>query len=171
MGLACSLVVLLLQCRSILCFHPVYVLSLWCFYRELLLLRRSLLVRRYGKQTEISMSDEEKLCKNLLTAKLCWKFEFLVPAKSVKYVFTKPFARIGCDRRSISKRILTGLKSEFSFSKTGCLIEAKKILLFTHSWWENYWILAFPMDISAMWNVIGLVQDSNLISRAHFPWR
>ena len=31
MGLACHLVVVLLQSRSILCRHPVNVLSLWCF--------------------------------------------------------------------------------------------------------------------------------------------
>ena len=34
----CPLVVHLLQCRSMLCRHPVNVLSLWCFYRESLLL-------------------------------------------------------------------------------------------------------------------------------------
>ena len=39
----CPLAVLLLQCRSILCLHP-NILSLWCFYRESLLLRWSLLV-------------------------------------------------------------------------------------------------------------------------------
>ena len=44
MGLAGPLEVLLLQCRSIMYLHPVKVLSLWCFYRESLLLRRSLLV-------------------------------------------------------------------------------------------------------------------------------
>ena len=38
MELACLLVVLLLQCQSILCLHLVNVLSLWCFYRESLLL-------------------------------------------------------------------------------------------------------------------------------------
>ena len=37
-----------------------------------------------------------------------------------------PFARLGCDTRSISKRSLTGLNSEFSFSKTGCLTKAKE---------------------------------------------
>ena len=42
MGLACPLVVLLLQCRNILCLHPVNVLSLRCFCKELLLLQRFL---------------------------------------------------------------------------------------------------------------------------------
>ena len=46
MGQAFSLVFLLQQCRSILCLHPVNVLSLWCFYRESLLLLRFLLEGR-----------------------------------------------------------------------------------------------------------------------------
>ena len=46
MGLVCLLAVLLLLCRSSLCVHPENVLSLWCFYRESLLLRRYLLVSR-----------------------------------------------------------------------------------------------------------------------------
>ena len=44
MGIVCPLVVLLLQCWSILCFHLVNILSLSCFYRESLLLWQSLLV-------------------------------------------------------------------------------------------------------------------------------
>ena len=40
--------VLLLQCRSILYLHPMNVLSIWCFCRELLLLLRFLLVGRKG---------------------------------------------------------------------------------------------------------------------------
>ena len=39
---------------------------------------------------------------------------------SSKCIFTKPSAWIGCDIRSIFKQSLTGLTSEFSFSKTGC---------------------------------------------------
>ena len=46
MGLACALVVLLQQCRRILCLHLVIVLSLWCFCRESLLLLRFLMVGR-----------------------------------------------------------------------------------------------------------------------------
>ena len=44
MGLVCLLSVLLLQCWSSLCLHPENIVSLWCFYRESLLLRWSLLV-------------------------------------------------------------------------------------------------------------------------------
>ena len=50
MGLVCPLAVLLLQCRSNLCLHLVNVLSLWCFYRESLLLPRSLLVCPYASR-------------------------------------------------------------------------------------------------------------------------
>ncbi len=42
----CPLAVLMLQCRSNLCLHPVNVFSLWCFYRESFLLLRFLLVGR-----------------------------------------------------------------------------------------------------------------------------
>ena len=61
MGLACPLVVLLLQCGSILCLHPVNVLSLWCFCRELLLLQRFLLVgRMLGFVPSLPMCMESK---------------------------------------------------------------------------------------------------------------
>ena len=39
-------------------------------------------------------------------------------------LFTNPSARAGYDTRSIFKRILTGLNSEFSFSLTSCLTKA-----------------------------------------------
>ena len=37
-----------------------------------------------------------------------------------------PSARVGYDTRSIFKRSLTGLNSEFSFSKTSCLTKAEE---------------------------------------------
>ena len=37
-----------------------------------------------------------------------------------------PFARAGYDTRSIFKRSLTGLNSEFSFSQTSCLTKAEE---------------------------------------------
>ena len=40
-----------------------------------------------------------------------------------------PFARAGYDTRSILKRSLTGLNSEFSFSETSCLTKAEEISL------------------------------------------
>ena len=41
-------------------------------------------------------------------------------------IFTNPFARAGYDTRSIFKQSLTGLNSEFSFSKTSCLTKAEE---------------------------------------------
>ena len=52
-----------------------------------------------------------------------------------KVLFTNPSARTGYDTRSIFKRSLTGLNTEFSFSK-------------------NNWIHTFPKGISAIWNAI-----------------
>ena len=41
-------------------------------------------------------------------------------------LFTNPSARVGYDTRSIFKRSLTGLNSEFSFSQTSCLTKAEE---------------------------------------------
>ena len=41
-------------------------------------------------------------------------------------IFTNPSARAEYDKRSISKRSLTGLNSEFSFSLTSCLTKAEE---------------------------------------------
>ena len=41
-------------------------------------------------------------------------------------IFTNPSARAGYDTRSIFKQNLTGLNSEFSFSKTSCLAKAEE---------------------------------------------
>ena len=41
-------------------------------------------------------------------------------------LFTNPSARAGYDTRSIFKRSLTGLNSEFFFSKTCCLTKAEE---------------------------------------------
>ena len=42
------------------------------------------------------------------------------------YIFTNPSAWVGYDTRSIFKRILTGLSSEFSFSQTNCPTKAEE---------------------------------------------
>ena len=41
-------------------------------------------------------------------------------------IFTNPSARAGYDTRSIFKRSLTGLNSEFSFSLTSCLTKVEE---------------------------------------------
>ena len=51
-------------------------------------------------------------------------------ASIAKYIiFTNPSARAGYDTRSIFKRSLTGLNSEFSFSQTSCLTKAEEFSL------------------------------------------
>ena len=57
--------------------------------------------------------------------------------------FTNPFTRAGYDTRSIFKRILTSLNSEFSFSEISSqreITDPQSALLFTHSFGENRWI-------------------------------
>ena len=44
-------------------------------------------------------------------------------------LFTNPSARAGYDTRSVFKRSLTGLNSEFSFSETRCLTKAEETSL------------------------------------------
>ena len=46
--------------------------------------------------------------------------------QQVLVLFTNPTARAGYDTRSIFKRSLTGLNSEFSFSWTSCLTKAEE---------------------------------------------
>ena len=41
-------------------------------------------------------------------------------------IFTNPSTRVGYDTRSVFKRSLTGLNSEFSFSYTSCLTKAEE---------------------------------------------
>ena len=45
------------------------------------------------------------------------------------FIFSNPSARARYDTRSVFKRSLTGLKSEFSFSKTSCNTKAKELSL------------------------------------------
>ena len=59
MELACPLVVLLLQCRSILCLHLVIELLLWCFYRESCLERAAAGIGLY-----VNAHKTEYMCYN-----------------------------------------------------------------------------------------------------------
>ena len=45
------------------------------------------------------------------------------------WAFNSPSTRERCDTRSVFKWSLTGLNSDFSFSKTGCLTKAKETSL------------------------------------------
>ena len=49
----------------------------------------------------------------------------VAPNRVLSYL-PNPSARAGYDTRSIFKRSLTGLNSEFSFAETSCLIKAEK---------------------------------------------
>ena len=97
---------------------------------------------------------------------------FFIPSSLI--IFTNPSARAGYDTRSICKRGLTGLNSEFfllldQLPRQGW--RNQSVLLFTHSWRENNRIHTFPKGISAMWNAISLVQDLNSCPRVHFQRR
>ena len=70
---------------------------------------------------------------------------------------------------SFFKRSLTGLNSEFSFSKTSCLTKAVEPSL------PYYWPIAggriigfIPFPRVLVWNAISLVQDLNSCRRVHF---
>ena len=71
----------------------------------------------------IGMDTRKAFATKLSTCKII--------ALRLKYVglvvlFTNPSARAGYDTRSIFKRSLTGLNSEFSFSYTSCLTKAEE---------------------------------------------
>ena len=62
----------------------------------------------------------------------------------------------------ISKRGLTGLNLEFSFSQTDRLIKAEE-----HCLEGDDWIHTFLKGISTMWNAVSLVQDLNSCRRVY----
>ena len=75
-----------------------------------------------------------------------------------------PFLRAKCDTRSIY------FKAEFNLFEFRVfpLWEWLPNQLFTHSWRGNNWTHTFPKDITAIWNAISLVQDSDSCHRVHF---
>ena len=57
----------------------------------------------------------------------CLKINFVFDSNCLKlYIFTNPSARVGYQTRSISKRSLTRLNSEFSFLKTSYLTKGEE---------------------------------------------
>ena len=89
-------------------------------------------------------------------------------------IFTNPSAQAGYDKTSIFKPSLTGLNSEFSFSKTYCLTKAEEHSLPYYlpiAGGRIFLIHTFPKGISAMWNAISLDQDLNSCHRVYFPRR
>ena len=61
-------------------------------------------------------NTHESLFSLLSVGKIVEKFGYLALVQQPIYIFTDPSARAGYDTRSIFKRSLTGLNSEFSFS-------------------------------------------------------
>ena len=88
-------------------------------------------------------SLEKKKKKKKTTGKNRISFETPFPSRSLS-IFTNPSARAGYDTRSIFKRSLTGLNSEFSFSQTSCLTKAEEPSL-------SYYL---PI---AGWRIIGFI--------------
>ena len=74
-------------------------------------------------------------------------------------LFTNPSARAGYDTRSIFKRSLTGLNSEFSFSQTSCLNKAEEpSLSYYLPWRENKGVHTFPKGICPKVNIIARLE-------------
>ena len=88
MGLACPLVVLLLQCRSILCLRPVNVLALWCFCKELLLLLRFFFGRPYASRicSIFPLCMESKALVKSTNSNVACRFFVRTPSRIVRMV-------------------------------------------------------------------------------------
>ena len=74
----------------------------------------------------IQFTEEILVCLTLLINILLYQSCILNTWVWVLTIFTNPSARVGYDTRSIFKRSLTGLHSEFSFSETSCLAKAEE---------------------------------------------
>ena len=62
---------------------------------------------------------------------MCIYFLFAAGLVTRYIIFTNPSAWAGYDTRSIFKRSLTDLNSEFSFSSTSCLLKAEELVCLT----------------------------------------
>ena len=83
---------------------------------------------KISQNTEKSPGDLKRLAVTQTQVKdhqltVVWKTQ----RSKMKIIFTNPSFREGYDTRSIFKRSLTGLNSEFSFSYTSCLIKAEEL--------------------------------------------
>ena len=66
---------------------------------------------------------------------MCWHFQIYWIILNTHLDLSNPSARTGFDTRSIFKKSLTGLCSEFSLSKTGCHSKVKGPSLPIAKWW------------------------------------
>ena len=71
---------------------------------------------------------EANIFSELINSRIykCWSIRYKKRYCIVISIFTNTSARAGYDTRSIFKRSLTSLNSEFSFSKISCLIKAEE---------------------------------------------
>ena len=98
--------------------------------------------------------------KRILSALLFTHTSIHTFPKGINTVYL-PNERAGCNMRSIFRRSLTGLNSEFSFSEIGCQLRLKCPVCPT-TWRENGWVHTFPESVCTMWSVN---------SRSHFLQR
>ena len=81
----------------------------------------------YRKSTDFHIKMSVNFCAKI-SLRVC-KFSICIFAFIISYL---PNPSAGYDARSIFKRSLTGLNSEFSFSYTSCLTEAEEPSLSYH---------------------------------------
>ena len=88
MELVYPLVVLLIQCRSILCLHLVNVLSLWCFNREALLRLRFFLRRPYASRicSIFPLGGESKALVKSINSNVASRFFARTPSRILRMV-------------------------------------------------------------------------------------
>ena len=75
----------------------------------------------FSEKTPDFLNVESKICNPVGLESLKMKVMIVL-----MILYTNPSARAGYDTRSIFKRSLTGLNSEFSFSLTSCLTKAEE---------------------------------------------
>ena len=89
-------------------------------------LQFTLFIRGFVAVKEIRMVILSSICGILNRKDTSCQLKTVESVRECGYIFTNPSARAGYNTRSISKRSLTGLNSEFSFSQTSSLTKAEE---------------------------------------------
>ena len=71
-------------------------------------------------------NPQELICHKIPSNQILYILIYMYKEDLALIIFTNHLALVGYDTRSIFKRSLTGLNSEFSFSRTSCLTEAEE---------------------------------------------
>ena len=132
MGLACSLVVLLLQCRNILCLHLVNVLSLWCV---------CLFVCVFTNLTARGGWDTRSILKAELSV-LRFSFSTTGCHIKVKDHSLPNYLPIAGEKVHIFPRVLTLCEMQIASSKIWTQVT---VLISYHS---DYYITSLPFSLS-----------------------